>query len=279
MSNELGEQSPKRKAGIGKQAGSSSRMSVGSRLARSATSNIDHTPDHKAERRAKAATSDPLRAALQRAAENARPEAIKRQYEASNGRLPLELRRYIVELNACRFTPSQVVKQVEAFCGVRLTLQKVQCYDPTKKAGRGLSGELRELFISQRRAYDRDFYNAHSNSEAWRANGLTAVIEQAMKQGNLELALDGLAMAEKLAGNRPKKAGVRGRPDPIAELVARLNPAQRLAILHRLVLVAREHAPPGTVIRDLPGLSGLVLPPLSASSAEDAESSDGTVAT
>lgn len=68
-------------------------------------------------------------------------------------RLGDEPKRFIVEALGCFQTATQVARAANEQFGLQLTKQAVQAYDPTTKAGAGLSAELREMFESARREY------------------------------------------------------------------------------------------------------------------------------
>ena len=62
-----------------------------------------------------------------------------------------EVKYFIVQKLACFGTPSEVAKDVKDEFGIVISRQRVQLYDPTKKAGADLGAELRAIFEATRK--------------------------------------------------------------------------------------------------------------------------------
>ena len=68
-------------------------------------------------------------------------------------KLSQEQKVFVVELLASYRMPSEVVREVKERFGIDISPQAVEAYDPTKRAGKRLSKELRALFESARAEY------------------------------------------------------------------------------------------------------------------------------
>lgn len=115
---------------------------------------------------------------------------IERVGEA-NKRIPDEIRRLIVELNACRRTPTETARFILEMTGFDVTANECSYYDPTKRQGAGLKHEWRVLFDDTRRAYDAHIANINLSQLSWRLGELQALydMERAKPRPNVMLLL------------------------------------------------------------------------------------------
>ena len=67
-----------------------------------------------------------------------------------------EVKTFIVQSLACWDTPSVVAAAVKAEFDVEITRQRVETYDPTKRAGAKLSQGFREIFEATRKKFLED---------------------------------------------------------------------------------------------------------------------------
>lgn len=67
--------------------------------------------------------------------------------------LKKEVKLYIVRALAMFNTPQETVELVQQEFGIKLTRQKCEAYDPTKRTGQNLSQELKEEFEATREQY------------------------------------------------------------------------------------------------------------------------------
>ncbi|MCA0961163.1 DUF2280 domain-containing protein [Salipiger bermudensis] len=131
-------------------------------------------------------------------------------------RLPEEVKTYIVQALACFDTPSVVSKSVKDEFGLNVARQKVESYDPTKRAGKNVSKKHRELFDATRAAFLEDTSEIAISHRAVRLRALQRMAEKAESQGNMVLASSLLEQAAKETGgsytNRREVGGLGGGP-------------------------------------------------------------------
>lgn len=140
----------------------------------------------------------------------------------SQNRLSDEVKTYIVQALACFDTPSVVAKAVKAEFGVEVPRQKVESYDPTKRAGKNVSKKHREIFEATRKAFLEDTSEIAISHRAVRLRALQRMAEKAETQGNMVLASSLLEQAAKEVGdsytNRREHTGAGGSPMEVRTL-------------------------------------------------------------
>lgn len=113
----------------------------------------------------------------------------------------------IVRALAAFDTPGQVTKLIKAEYGIDVTPQQVEAYDPTKRAGAGLSEELRELFLTEREKAKTRLDEVPIANKAVRLRKLGRAAERAEARGNDGMLLQILEQAAKEVGGayEPKR--------------------------------------------------------------------------
>ena len=103
--------------------------------------------------------------------------ALIERVGATEKRLPHDIRRLIVELNACRRSPTETANFIREYTGFEVSVNECAYYDPTKRAGAGLKHEWRVLFETTRRGYDQQVQNLNCSQVAWRLDQLQHIYE------------------------------------------------------------------------------------------------------
>ena len=136
-----------------------------------------------------------------------------------------EVKAYIVQQLACFETPSAVAKSVKAEFDLDVTPQRVETYDPGKRAGADLSDEYRELFRVTRETFLTDTASVGVSHKVVRLRTLARLIETAEKRGNAVLAANLLVQVAKEMGdaytNRQRidaNVAVRSHEDALGDL-------------------------------------------------------------
>lgn len=121
---------------------------------------------------------------------------------AHNGqKLPDDAKVFVVQALACYDPPSVVAAAVKQEWGVEITPQGVECYDPTKRAGRQLSQKLRLLFEETRKTFRENTAEIGIANRAVRLRMLERLAMKAEKQGALGLAAQLLKQAAEEVGD------------------------------------------------------------------------------
>lgn len=115
--------------------------------------------------------------------------------------LPVEVQTFIVQALACFDAPSVVVNSVKAEFGLTITRQRVELYDPNKRAGQALSQRWRELFDATRKEFLEDTSKIAISHRAVRLRALQRMAERAEHAGNLPLAAQLHEQAAKEVGD------------------------------------------------------------------------------
>ncbi|TPW26021.1 DUF2280 domain-containing protein [Pararhizobium mangrovi] len=155
----------------------------------------------------------------------------------AKGKLPDAVRTFIVQSLACFDTPSTVVAAVRSEFDHEVTRQTVEGYDPTKRAGQGVSEKWRTLFEETRKAFIENTAQIGISHKAVRLRALQRMAEKAEQRGNMPLAASLLEQAAKEVGeaytNRHKleHSGPNGGPIQTEETRARDIIAGKLARL------------------------------------------------
>lgn len=121
-----------------------------------------------------------------------------------------EVKAFIVQALACFDKPSQVAASVKEQFKLDVTRQQVECYDPTKYAGRGLNKKWRTLFEDTRDQFRKDSAAIGIANRSARLRLLDRMAEKAEAKGNMALAMQILEQAAKEMGDmyiRPKNDG------------------------------------------------------------------------
>lgn len=108
---------------------------------------------------------------------------------------------YIVHALACFDTPSQIVKSVKEDLGVTVSAQLVECYDPTKRAGRRLSEKWKILFEEARNRFIEDTSAIPIAHRSARLRTLQRMVNKAESMGNMAMTSKLLEQAAKEMGN------------------------------------------------------------------------------
>lgn len=143
----------------------------------------------------------------------------------SDGTLSDEAKTFVVQSLACHDAPSAVATAVRKEFGFEITRQAIEAYDPTKVAGRNLSGRWATLFHETREAFLQDTVAIGIANRATRLRRLERLADKAEGQGNVALAAQLLAQAAKEVGdvytNRQRidaNHTVRSHEDALADL-------------------------------------------------------------
>lgn len=112
-----------------------------------------------------------------------------------------EIRVFVIQSLASFDTPSQVVEAVKQEYGVQMTPQAVQCYDPTKYAGRNLKAKWRAIFEKSRKAFVDDSSDIPIAHRSTRLRALQRMAAKAEAKGNFPLAAQLHKQAAEEMGN------------------------------------------------------------------------------
>lgn len=108
---------------------------------------------------------------------------------------------YIVNALACFDTPSQIAKSIKIDLGVVVSAQLVECYDPTKRAGRRLSEKWKVMFEAARTKFLDDTSTIPIAHRSARLRALQRMAQAAELKGNFPLAASLLKQAAEEMGN------------------------------------------------------------------------------
>ena len=127
-----------------------------------------------------------------------------------------EVKTFIVQQLAIFETPSAVAKAVKETFELEITPQRVEGYDPNKRAGAALSEEYRELFKVTRETFLADTASIGISHRVVRLRTLARLIEMAERRGNAVLVASLLEQAAKESGgaftNKREVGGIDGKP-------------------------------------------------------------------
>lgn len=142
-------------------------------------------------------------------------KALPRQY------LPDNVKTFIVIRNACRDSPSTVVKAVKEVFGIDVSSAAVERYDPTKANGQTLSIRFKQLFRTAQREYQAMVIRAGISDKRWRMQCLHNITIRAMDSGNYVLAMQAMEQAAKEEGGQYTNKSVI-QVDEKRQMMARL---------------------------------------------------------
>lgn len=123
---------------------------------------------------------------------------------------------FVVQALACFDTPSQVAQAVKENFGIVADRRQVECYDPTKAAGKGVAKKFRALFEETRAAFLREASAVPVSKQVYRLRVLQRALERAEKSNNTPMVLQILEQVAKETGgaftNRREVTGKDGGP-------------------------------------------------------------------
>ncbi len=140
----------------------------------------------------------------------------------ANQKLTREQQTYAVQALACFDSPAVVVAALKKEFGVAISPQAVECYDPTKKAGRNIAARWKALFEETRKTFLEDTASIAISHRAVRLRALQRMADKAEGQGNMVLASSLLKQAAEEVGgaytNRREITGKDGKdiPTPVS---------------------------------------------------------------
>jgi len=111
-----------------------------------------------------------------------------------------EVKTFIVTELACFETPSAIVKALKEDFKIEVSRQRVHCYDPTKKAGQGLSAELRQVFEETRKKFLEDTAQIGVANKTYRLRMLDKGVQHFASVSNYMAMADLLERAAKEMG-------------------------------------------------------------------------------
>lgn len=131
-----------------------------------------------------------------------------------------EVKAHIVQGLACFDTPSQVAASVKATYGIVVSPQRVEAYDPNKRAGLKLSEKWKAVFIATREKFITDAADIPIAHRSTRLRALWRMASLAESKGNLALAANLYKQAAEEMGNaytnRRELTGKDGKDLPAA---------------------------------------------------------------
>ena len=134
-------------------------------------------------------------------------------------KLTREQQTYVVQALACFDTPSVVSAALKKDFGLAFSVQAIEAYDPTKKAGARLSMRWRALFEETRKTFLEDTASIAISHRAVRLRALQRMADKAEGQGNMVLASSLLKQAAEEVGgsytNRRELTGKDGKDLPV----------------------------------------------------------------
>lgn len=144
--------------------------------------------------------------------------------------LKKEVKLFIVRSLAVFNTPTETAAAVKEEFGIVVDRQKCQAYDPTKRAGKDLSAELKAEFEATRKQFVESPQNIPVANLTYRLQRMQRIVDDAGK--NSVLVLKTLEQAAKDAGgaftNRKEITGADGKP--LEQNIYQLTPEAAEAI-------------------------------------------------
>lgn len=123
---------------------------------------------------------------------------------------------FVVQALACFDTPSQVAQAVKENFGIVVDRRQVECYDPTKAAGKGVAKKFRALFEDTRATFLKEASAVPVSKQVYRLRVLQRALERAEKSNNTPMVLQILEQVAKETGgaftNRREVTGKDGGP-------------------------------------------------------------------
>jgi hypothetical protein len=135
-------------------------------------------------------------------------------------KLSNEQKVFVVTALACFDTPHEVAKALKAEFNVELKPQSIECYDPTKRAGRNAAKKWRALFDQARKDFLENTAQIGVAHRAVRMRKLQRQIDLNEQRGNSAMVAQLLEQAAKEMGDhytdrrRVEHTGKDGKPLP-----------------------------------------------------------------
>ena len=107
---------------------------------------------------------------------------------------------FLVTENACYRKPAALAKAFKETFDLEISRQLVECYDPTKVAGKDLSEQWRVLFNKARKAFLEDTEDIQFFHQPARLRALNDIALTAIDRGNTVEARAALEQIAKEAG-------------------------------------------------------------------------------
>lgn len=137
----------------------------------------------------------------------------------AKAKLDRDQQTFVVQALACFDSPAVVVASLKKEFGAAISPQAVECYDPTKKAGRNLSDRWKALFEETRKTFLEDTAAIAISHRAVRLRALQRMADKAETSGNMVLASSLLKQAAEEVGgsytNRRELTGKDGKDLPV----------------------------------------------------------------
>lgn len=115
--------------------------------------------------------------------------------------LPTAVVIHILQGLACFDTPEQVAASVKANFGLILTRQRIEAWNPERRAGAKLGTHWREIFYETRAKLIAELDNIGIAHRSYRLKLLQRMADRAETAGNLPLVVQVLEQAAREAGN------------------------------------------------------------------------------
>lgn len=131
----------------------------------------------------------------------------------AKGKLTDEQKAFVVQALACFDTPKTVTEALRKEFNVSLAPQSIEGYDPTKRAGRGLSQKWRAVFEATRKAFLENTAEIAISHRSVRLRTLQRMADRAEEQKNLPLAAQLIEQAAKEMGGAYTNLRRIGDPD------------------------------------------------------------------
>ncbi len=137
----------------------------------------------------------------------------------AKAKLTCDQQTYVVQALACFDSPAVVVAALKREYSTAVSPQAVECYDPTKKAGRNLAAKWNALFVETRKTFLEDTASIAISHRAVRLRALQRMADKAENSGNMVLASSLLKQAAEEVGgsytNRRELTGKDGKDLPV----------------------------------------------------------------
>jgi hypothetical protein len=111
----------------------------------------------------------------------------------TDNKLTDEQKTHVVQRLARYESSASIARWLRQECGVAISRQGVEYYDPDSYAGRHCAGRWKELFLATRKAITDDIAEIGAANQMVRVRWLDAMARAAMDKGSFKLAADLLA--------------------------------------------------------------------------------------
>ncbi|HPG88680.1 MAG TPA: DUF2280 domain-containing protein [Hyphomicrobium sp.] len=144
-----------------------------------------------------------------------------------NRKLTEEAQSFVVCALACFDTPAAVAAAVKREFGVAVRAQSIEAYDPTKRAGKRLSLQWRELFAATREKFQYETASVGVAHRSVRLRKLDRMVQAAEDGKDYVLAAALLEQAAKEMGNvytnHRVLSGPQGRPMQVQTITSTMT--------------------------------------------------------